>query len=147
MAGLWCVNIGHGKIVETGRLYTADRRQSWPIYNTFENAGSVPAAQLAAKLAELAPGDLNHTFFGTGGSMANAILPLNWYTTISTSWVNPAKKKIISRELGYHGSTYLAHTLTGITWSQIGFDLVPDLVHYVTSAPTHIVMVVGYDRL
>jgi adenosylmethionine-8-amino-7-oxononanoate aminotransferase len=46
----------------------------------------------------------------------------------------PQKKKIISRDLGYHGSTYLAHTLTGIRFTHMGFDLAPDLVHYV-SAP------------
>ncbi|MCC5927287.1 MAG: aminotransferase [Bacteroidetes bacterium] len=131
MAGLWCVNIGHGNRELAD--YIGNQAAELAYFNTFENAGSVPAAQLAAKLAELAPGDLNHTFFGTGGSMANdtAIKLVHYYFNILGK---PQKKKIISRELGYHGSTYLAHTLTGIAWSQIGFDLVPDLVHYV-SAP------------
>ncbi|MEM6380145.1 MAG: hypothetical protein AAF705_18270, partial [Bacteroidota bacterium] len=46
----------------------------------------------------------------------------------------PNKKKVIARDLGYHGSTYLAHALTGIKSTQIGFDIPTDLVHYV-SAP------------
>jgi len=131
MAGLWCVNIGHGNRELAD--YIGRQAAELAYFNTFENAGSVPAARLAAKLAELAPGDLNHTFFGTGGSMANdtAIKLVHYYFNLLGK---PRKKKIISRELGYHGSTYLAHTLTGITWSQIGFDLAPDLVHYV-SAP------------
>jgi putrescine---pyruvate transaminase len=131
MAGLWCVNIGHGnrELAE----YIGKQAAELAYFNTFENAGSVPAAQLAAKLAELAPGDLNHTFFGTGGSMANdtAIKFVHYYFNLLGK---PQKKKIISRDLGYHGSTYLAHTLTGIAWSHIGFDLVPPgLVHYVTA--------------
>lgn len=131
MAGLWCVNIGHGNRELAD--YIGAQAAELAYFNTFENAGSIPAAQLAAKLAELAPGDLNHTFFGTGGSMANdtAIKLVHYYFNILGK---PQKKKIISRDLGYHGSTYLAHTLTGIAWSQIGFDLAPDLVHYV-SAP------------
>lgn len=131
MAGLWCVNIGHGNRELAD--YIGQQAGELAYFNTFENAGSIPAAQLAAKLAALAPGDLNHTFFGTGGSMANdtAIKLVHYYFNLLGK---PQKKKIISRDLGYHGSTYLAHTLTGIAWSQIGFDLVPDLVHYV-SAP------------
>jgi putrescine---pyruvate transaminase len=131
MAGLWCVNIGHGNRELAD--YIGKQAAELAYFNTFENAGSVPAAQLAAKLAELAPGDLNHTFFSTGGSMANdtAIKLVHYYFNLLGK---PEKKKIISRDLGYHGSTYLAHTLTGIAWSQIGFDLVPPgLVHYVTA--------------
>ena len=46
----------------------------------------------------------------------------------------PHKKKILSRNLAYHGSTYLAHALTGIAPTHIGFDLPTDLVTYL-SAP------------
>jgi len=131
MAGLWCVNIGHGNQELADHMAAQASRLAY--FNTFENAGSIPAAELAAKLAELAPGDLNHTFFGTGGSMANdtAIKLIHYYFNLLGQ---PQKKKIISRDLGYHGSTYLAHTLTGIRFTHMGFDLAPDLVHYV-SAP------------
>lgn len=133
MAGLWCVNIGHGNREMADHL--RDQALQLAYFNTFENAGSVPAAELAEKLAQLAPGSLNHTFFSTGGSMANdtAIKLIHYYFN---QLGKPAKKKVISRDLGYHGSTYLAHTLTGIRFSHMGFDLAPDLVHYV-SAPYH----------
>ena len=133
MAGLWCVNIGHGN--QELAEHIGEQARTLAYFNTFENAGSVPAAELAAKLAELAPGDLNHTFFSTGGSMANdtAIKLVHYYFN---QLGMPNKKKVISRDLGYHGSTYLAHTLTGIAFTHIGFDLAPGLVHYV-SAPYH----------
>ena len=41
------------------------------------------------------------------------------------------KKKIISRTDGYHGSTYLAMSMTGIEFDHQGFDLAPDLVHHI----------------
>jgi adenosylmethionine-8-amino-7-oxononanoate aminotransferase len=41
------------------------------------------------------------------------------------------KKKIISRTDGYHGSTYLAMTMTGVEFDHQGFDLAPDLVHHI----------------
>ncbi len=131
IAGLWCVNIGHGNREMADLM--AEQAAKLAYYNTFGGASSPPAAQLAAKLAELAPGTLNKTFFGTGGSMANdtAVKIAHYYFNIMGK---PHKKKIISRDLGYHGSTYLAHALTGIASTHIGFDLPIDgLVHHVTA--------------
>ena len=133
MAGLWCVNIGHGN--EELSATIAEQSRTLAYFNTFEDASSIPAAQLAAKLAAICPGNLNHTFFGTGGSLANdtAIKLAHYYFN---QLGKPGKKLVISRNLAYHGSTYLAHALTGIKPTHIGFDLAPDLVHYV-SAPYH----------
>ena len=133
MAGLWCVNIGHGN--EELAATIAQQASTLAYFNTFEDASSIPAAQLAAKLAQVCPGTLNHTFFGTGGSLANdtAIKLAHYYFN---QLGKPQKKLVISRDLAYHGSTYLAHALTGIKPTHIGFDLAHDLVHYV-SAPYH----------
>ena len=131
IAGLWCVNIGHGREEMADYLGQQARRLAY--YNTFGDASSPPSAELAAKLAQICPGDLNHVFFGTGGSVANdtAIKIVHYYFNMLGQ---PNKKKIISRQLAYHGSTYLAHALTGIASTHLGFDLPKDLVHYV-SAP------------
>ena len=131
MAGLWCVNIGHGN--EELAAHIGEQAARLAYYNTFEDASSIPAAELAHKLAEICPGNLNRVFFGTGGSMANdtAIKLIHYYFN---QMGKPNKKKVISRDLGYHGSTYLAHALTGIRSTHSGFDLAYDLVHYV-SAP------------
>jgi len=131
IAGLWCVNIGHGRKEIAACM--AKQAKQLAYYNTFEDASSPPAAELAAKLAALAPTSLNHVFYGTGGSMANdtAIKIIHYYFNLLGK---PKKKKIISRQLAYHGSTYLAHALTGIESTHIGFDTPKDLVHYL-SAP------------
>ena len=131
IAGLWCVNIGYRH--QTMVKAISDQINEIAYYTTFGHVVTPPAAELAAKIAELAPGDLNHTFFGTGGSMSNdtAIRIIHFYFN---RLGKPNKKKIISRVSSYHGSTYLAMTLTGETADHIGFDLVKDLVYYV-SAP------------
>ncbi|GAA4820010.1 aminotransferase [Algivirga pacifica] len=134
IAGLWCVNAGHGR--EDIAATMAEQAKKMAYYNTFEDASSIPASELAAELARLSPGSLNHVFFGTGGSMANdtAIKMAHYYFNLKGM---PKKKKVISRDLAYHGSTFLAHTLTGIASTQIGFDLVKDLVHYVSAPYTY----------
>jgi len=131
IAGLWCVNIGHGN--EELAEHIGEQARNLAYYNTFEDATSPSAAHLAAKLASLCPGTLNHVFFGTGGSMANdtAIKMVHYYFNMLGK---PHKKKILSRDLGYHGSTYLAHALTGIASTHIGFDLPKDHITYL-SAP------------
>ena len=60
IAGLWCVNIGHGRKEIADCM--AEQAMKLAYYNTFEDASSPPAAELAAKLAQLAPGTLNHVF-------------------------------------------------------------------------------------
>ena len=69
IGGLWCVNIGYanGEMADA----IAEQVRRIPYYSTFTHITTPPAAELAAKLAQLAPGPLNHVFFGTGGSMSN----------------------------------------------------------------------------
>jgi adenosylmethionine-8-amino-7-oxononanoate aminotransferase len=69
IAGIWCVNIGHGNAEMADTLAEQARRLSF--FNTFVDTTNPPAAQLAAKLADLAPAHLNRVFFDTGGSAAN----------------------------------------------------------------------------
>jgi len=130
IAGLWCVNIGHGNTEIAAHI--GEQAKEMAYFNTFEDATSPAAANLAAKLASLCPGSLNHVFFGTGGSMANdsAIKIVHYYFNMLGM---PKKKKILSRNLGYHGSTYLAHALTGISSTHLGFDLPTDLITYLST--------------
>ncbi len=131
IGGLWCVNIGYGR--EEMAQAIADQVRSIPYYSSFNHLTTPPSAELAAKLAELAPDYMNHVFYGSGGSMANdtAVRIIHYYFNRIGK---PKKKKIISRVDAYHGSTYLAMTLTGVQNDHAGFDLAPDLVSYV-SAP------------
>jgi adenosylmethionine-8-amino-7-oxononanoate aminotransferase len=132
IGGLWCVNIGYGR--EEMAQALAQQARQMVYYSSFGHHTSVPAAQLAAKIAALAPGSLSHVFYGTGGSMANdtAVRMIHFYFN---RLGKPAKKKIITRHDGYHGSTYLTMSLTGVAFDHTGFDLVQgDLIHRV-SAP------------
>ena len=130
IGGLWCVNIGYGNSEMAQAI--ADQVRTMPYYSSFNHLTTPPSAELAAKLSQLAPSNLNHVFYGTGGSQANdsAIRIIHHYFNRLGKF---SKKKIISRVDAYHGSTYLAMTLTGVTADHSGFDLAPDLVSYVSS--------------
>lgn len=111
MAGLWCVNIGYGR----DELADAASRQmrELPYYNTFFQTTHVPAIALAKKLAELAPGDLNHVFFAGSGSEANDTN----IRMVRTYWAEkdkPEKNVIISRKNAYHGSSMGSGSLGGM---------------------------------
>jgi len=112
MAGLWCVNIGYGR----KELAEAASRQmlELPYYNTFFQTSHVPVIALSAKLAELAPGDLNHVFYAGSGSEANDtnIRLVRHYWSAKGK---PEKKIIISRKNAYHGSTMGGASLGGMT--------------------------------
>ncbi|NPD16178.1 aspartate aminotransferase family protein [Xinfangfangia sp. D13-10-4-6] len=111
MAGLWCVNIGYGR-KELGEV-AARQMMELPYYNTFFQTTHVPAIALAAKLAELAPGDLNHVFFAGSGSEANDtnIRLVRRYWQVKGQ---PEKRTIIARWNGYHGSTLGGGSLGGM---------------------------------
>ncbi|CUK18831.1 Omega-amino acid--pyruvate aminotransferase [Ruegeria denitrificans] len=111
MAGLWCVNIGYGR-PEIADVAARQMREL-PFYNTFFQTSHVPALMLAKKLAELAPGDLNHVFFANGGSDANDTN----IRMVRTYWAEkdqPERDVIISRWNGYHGSTIGGASLGGM---------------------------------
>ncbi len=112
MAGLWCTNIGYGR----DELADAAHAQmlQLPYYNTFFQTSHPPVIALSAKLAQLAPGDLNHVFYASGGSEANDtnIRLVRHYWAIKGK---PDKKVIISRHNAYHGSTMGGASLGGMS--------------------------------
>ncbi|MFV0512319.1 MAG: aspartate aminotransferase family protein [Jhaorihella sp.] len=112
MAGLWCVNIGYGR--EEMAEVAARQIRELPYYNPFFQTTHVPAIALSAKLAELAPGDLNHVFYASGGSEANDTN----IRMVRTYWAQkgkPSKQIVISRKNAYHGSTMGGASLGGMT--------------------------------
>ncbi|WP_298560433.1 aspartate aminotransferase family protein [uncultured Aliiroseovarius sp.] len=111
MAGLWCVNIGYGN--DNIADVAARQMRELPYYNTFFQTTHVPAIALAQKLAELAPGDLNHVFYANGGSDANDTN----IRMVRTYWAEkgqPERDVIISRWNAYHGSTIGGTSLGGM---------------------------------
>ena len=129
MAGLWCVNVGHGRQEISAAI--AEQLNTLDYFSTFYNLTHPTAAELAAKLAELAPGQLNHVYFGNSGSVANdtAVRTLHYYFN---RLGQPKKKKILSRIGAYHGSTHLAIAMTTPIY-RAGWDSAEELVHFLSS--------------
>ena len=126
MAGLWCVNIGYGR-KELAEV-AARQMEELAYYNTFFQTSHIPAIALAAKIAELAPGDLNHVFFAGSGSEANDtnIRMVRRYWDIKG---HPAKRVIIGRKNGYHGSTMGGGSLGGMTSIHAHGGMIDGIVH------------------
>jgi len=130
VGGLWCVNIGYGReeMVEA----VAEQTRKMAYANPFVDVTNAPAAQLAAKLAELAPGDLNRVMFSCGGSTANdsAVRMIHYYWGCQGQ---KSRKKIITRRGSYHGSTYIAQSMTGKPADRMPeFQYDTDMVVYVS---------------
>jgi len=127
MAGLWCVNIGYGR--DELADVAARQMRELPYYNTFFQTTHVPAIALAQKLADLAPGDLNHVFFAGSGSEANDTN----IRMVRTYWAQkgkPDKKVIISRKNAYHGSSVGSASLGGMSGMHAQGGLpIPDIHH------------------
>ncbi|SDY42511.1 aspartate aminotransferase family protein [Pseudomonas sp. NFIX28] len=129
MSGLWSVALGFSE----KRLVDAavEQFKQLPYYHSFSHKTHAPAAALAAKLAELAPGDLNHAFFTNSGSEANdSVVKVVWY--VNNAQGKPNKKKFISRQQAYHGTTVASASLTGIPSIHRDFDLPAIPVHHLT---------------
>lgn len=129
--GLWCNNIGLGR--KDMAVAIAEQVERLAYSNTFSDMTSVTAAELAAKLAEIAPGNLNHVFFTTGGSQAidTAYRLIQFYQRTRGK---AEKRHIISRDGSYHGSTYMAMSIGGKKADHIPqFDYETETIHHVSS--------------
>ena len=124
--GMWCTQIGYARREMADAI--AEQVMKLAYHSPWNTAGE-PSALLAKKLAELAPGDLNHVSFTTGGSTAvdTALRFIHFYNNVLG---RPEKKRVISREKAYHGSTYLSATVTGKERLETRFDIERRLVHF-----------------
>lgn len=118
LSALFCVNIGHGRadIAQAG----ADQARELGFFTTWSYAHP-RAIELAAKVASLAPGDLNRVFFTSGGgeSVETAIKVARQYHKLTG---RPNKTKFIAREIAYHGTTLGALSATGVTGLRTPFE-------------------------
>jgi putrescine aminotransferase len=127
MASLWNVNVGYGR--EPLAAAAAEQMRTLAFSNAYGAFGHEPGIRLAAKLAELAPGDLETTFFASGGGEANDTA----YKLARLYWKRrgkPDKVQIVSRLRDYHGLTLGAMSATGIPMFWKDFDpLMPGFLH------------------
>ena len=110
LAGLFVVQAGHGRreIAEVAASQ-AEKLGYFPLWSYAHPA----AIELAARLADLAPGDLNRVFFTTGGAEAVESawkLARQYFLALG----QPERVKVISRHTAYHGATIGALNITGL---------------------------------
>ena len=130
-AGLYCVNVGYGRqeIAEA----IADQARELSYYHSYVGHGTEASITLAKMIIDRAPENMSRVYFGLSGSDANETnIKLVWY--YNNVLGRPAKKKIISRWRGYHGSGLMTGSLTGLELFHKQFDLpLPNVLH--TEAP------------
>ncbi len=126
LAALFCVNAGHGR----KELAEAAKRQMEELaFYVMWSYAHPPVIELAARIAALAPGDLNRVFFTSGGSEA---VESAWKLARNFHRVNGEgqRHKVVSRNLSYHGTTLGALSSTGLTALRTPFEpLAPGGVH------------------
>ena len=118
LSGLFCCNAGHGR-AEIGEAMERQVRELDFVTNW--SYAHPRAIELATRIANLAPGDLNHVFFTSGGSEAveSALKLARQYFRVTGKG---QKHKVIAREVAYHGTTMGALMATGISGLRAPFE-------------------------
>jgi len=130
---LWNVNVGHGRkeLAEAAAAQMA----TLAFATNYAGSSNIPAIQLAHRLRELAYPNLVATYFASGGAEADE----SAFKTARFYWKakgQPAKVKIISRQLGYHGVTLATMSATGIPgYAKMFEPRVPNFIHTATPYP------------
>ena len=129
-SGLWCVNVGYGR--ESVVRVAAEQMMRLPYATSYFHYGSEPAIRLAGRLAELAPGDLDHVFFTLGGSDAvdTTLRLIRYYWNARGQ---PQRAHIVSQERGYHGSSSSGASVTALPVFHRGFGIPVATQHYIAS--------------
>ena len=133
LSGLWNVALGHGRreLAEAAR----DQLETLGYASGYIGSSNLRAIELAERLARLTYPRINRFFFTSGGAEANesAIKVARAYWKLRDQ---PAKTKVISRELGYHGTTLAAMSATGISGYWPLFEpRVPGFIHIPSPYP------------
>lgn len=127
-AGLWCVNVGYGR--KSMIAAATAQLEKLPYATGYFHYTSAPAIELAARLCELAPGDLDHVFFTMGGSDAvdTAIRLIRYFYNVQGQ---PQKKHMIALDKGYHGSSAMSSGLSGLPAFHANFDVPTPTQHHI----------------
>lgn len=119
-AGLYCVNIGYGRTEVAEAI--AKQAHQLAYYHSYAAHTTEGLARLSDRLVKMAPGHMSKVFYGMSGSDANETnAKLVWYYNNLRG--KPAKKKIISRERGYHGCSVVSGSMTGMSFYHANMDL------------------------
>ncbi|MCC6519255.1 MAG: aminotransferase class III-fold pyridoxal phosphate-dependent enzyme, partial [Tabrizicola sp.] len=130
VGGMWCTNVGLGRRDMAQAI--ADQAERLAFANSFVDVTNEPSARLSAKLAALAPGDLNRVHLTTGGSTAvDTAVRMVWY--YQTCMGRPDTTDIVARDHSYHGSTYLSQSVGKRPGDRVAeFRYKEDGIHHLT---------------
>lgn len=130
-AGLYCVNIGYGRTEMAEAIYEQAKQLAY--YHTYVGHTNEALVTLSDRIIKMAPAGMSKVYYGMSGSDANETqLKLVWYYNNARGL--PEKKKIISRDRGYHGSSIASGSMTGLPLFHAHFDLPLERVKH-TMAP------------
>ncbi|KKD57973.1 hypothetical protein RN22_23455 [Grimontia sp. AD028] len=119
-AGLYCVNIGYGREEMAEAIYEQAKKLAY--YHTYVGHTNEALITLSERILKMAGQGMSKVYYGMSGSDANETqLKLVWYYNNARGL--PEKKKIISRDRGYHGSSIASGSLTGLPLFHAHFDL------------------------
>ena len=120
VAGLWCASLGFGS--ERLANVAAEQMRKLGYYHLYRHRSSEPAIELAEWLLKIAPVPMARVLFQCSGSEANdTAIKLAWYYWHAMG--QPQRTKIIARQMGYHGNTCAAVSLSGKPDMHAGFGL------------------------
>lgn len=132
-AGLYCVNLGYGRTEIAEAISQQAHKLAY--YHSYAGHTTEQLSTLSHRLVAMAPGKMSKVFYGLSGSDANETnAKLVWYYNNLRG--KPEKKKIISRERGYHGCSIVSGSMTGMSFYHAFMDLPrPGILH--TGVPHH----------
>jgi 4-aminobutyrate---pyruvate transaminase len=120
VAGLWCASLGFASERLAKVAYEQMRQLGY--YHLYRHRSNEPAIALAEMLLKLAPVPMGRVVFQCSGSEANdTAIKLAWYYWDARG--EPQRKKIIARQMAYHGNTCAAVSLSGKPDMHAGFGL------------------------
>jgi len=133
LSALFCVNAGHGRAEIADAM--AEQAKELAFFTNWSYAHP-RAVELAARVAALAPGDLNRVFFTSGGSEA-VESALKLCRTFHKQNGEAGRYKLVAREIAYHGTTMGALTATGIPDLRAPFEPLAPGGHHVPNTNSY----------
>jgi len=129
-AGLYCTNVGYNRQEITEAI--TKQAEKLAFYHSYVGHSHEPLVRLSERLIRMAPAGMSKVYYGQSGSDANETqTKLVWY--YNNILGRPEKKKIISRERAYHGSSIASGSMTGLPVFHNAFDLpLPQIRHATT---------------
>ena len=121
LAGLFTTQVGHGRTELADAAHKQMKELGFFPNWSFQHPRSL---ELAEKISQIAPGDLNSSFFVSSGSEAvETVIKLarQYHKTNG----EPGRYKIISRDVAYHGTTMGALSVTGLPSFKAPFEPLP----------------------